>query len=118
MLFYGQGGMEGGNALADILTGAVGPSGKLTDTWAMQYGDYPGADTFGHRNGDLENEAYSEGIYVGYRWFDKHEIRPQELLPKREVTYRKNPASLSARVIEEVIRGFIGFSCGILIRRQ
>ena len=77
VLFYGQGGMEGGNALADILTGAVGPSGKLTDTWAMQYGDYPGADTFGHRNGDLENEAYSEGIYVGYRWFDKHEIRPR-----------------------------------------
>ncbi len=77
VLFYGQGGMEGGNALADILTGAVSPSGKLTDTWAMRYEDYPSANTFGHRNGDLENEAYSEGIYVGYRWFDKHEIAPR-----------------------------------------
>lgn len=77
VLFYGQGGMEGGNALADILTGAVTPSGRLTDTWAMRYEDYPSADTFGHRNGDLENEEYSEGIYVGYRWFDKQKIVPR-----------------------------------------
>lgn len=77
VLFYGQGGMEGGNALADLLTGAVTPSGKLTDTWAMHYEDYPAADTFGHRNGDLDNEEYSEGIYVGYRWFDKHGVKPR-----------------------------------------
>ena len=77
VIFYGQGGMEGGNALADILTGKVNPSGRLTDTWARNYADYPSADTFGHRNGDLENEKYSEGIYVGYRWFDKNEIKPR-----------------------------------------
>ena len=77
VIFYGQGGMEGGNALADILTGKVNPSGKLTDTWARNYEDYPSADTFGHRNGDIENEEYSEGIYVGYRWFDKNEIKPR-----------------------------------------
>lgn len=77
VLFYGQGGMEGGNALADILTGAVCPSGKLTDTWAMHYGDYPCAETFGHRNGNLENEEYTEGIYVGYRWFEKQGIVPR-----------------------------------------
>ena len=77
VLFYGQGGMEGGNALADILTGAVCPSGKLTDTWAMQYEDYPSANTFGHRNGNLEDEEYSEGIYVGYRWFEKQGIAPR-----------------------------------------
>ena len=77
VLFYGQGGMEGGNALADILTGKVSPSGRLTDTWAMHYGDYPCAETFGHRNGNLENEEYTEGIYVGYRWFDKHGIVPR-----------------------------------------
>lgn len=77
VLFYGQGGMEGGNALADILTGAVCPSGKLTDTWAMRYEDYPSANTFGHRNGNLDDEEYSEGIYVGYRWFEKQGIVPR-----------------------------------------
>ena len=77
VIFYGQGGMEGGNALADILTGKVNPSGKLTDTWARNYENYPSANTFGHRNGDLENEEYSEGIYVGYRWFDKNGIKPR-----------------------------------------
>lgn len=77
VLFYGQGGMEGGNALADILTGKATPCGKLTDTWAMRYEDYPCADTFSYRNGDLENEEYSEGIYVGYRWFDKQKIAPR-----------------------------------------
>ena len=77
VLFYGQGGMEGGNALADILTGKVNPSGRLTDTWAYRYEDYPSADTFGHRNGKLDDEEYSEGIYVGYRWFDKQNIKPR-----------------------------------------
>ncbi len=77
VLFYGQAGTEGGNALADILTGKDCPSGRLTDTWAVRYEDYPAADTFGHRNGDLENEEYREGIYVGYRWFEKNGIRPR-----------------------------------------
>ena len=77
VLFYGQGGMEGGNALADLLTGKATPCGQLTDTWAMRYEDYPSADTFSYRNGDLENEEYSEGIYVGYRWFDEKEITPR-----------------------------------------
>lgn len=77
VLFYGQGGMEGGNALADVLTGAVCPSGRITDTWAMRYEDYPAADTFSHRSGDLENEEYSEGIFVGYRWFEEHGVKPR-----------------------------------------
>ena len=77
VLFCGQGGMEGGNALADILTGKVSPSGHLTDTWAKHYEDYPCANTFSHRNGDLENEEYTEGIYVGYRWFDQQRIVPR-----------------------------------------
>ena len=77
VLFFGQGGMEGGNALAEILTGKVCPSGRLTDTWAINYGDYPAAGSFGHRNGNLENEDYTEDIYVGYRWFEKNGIAPR-----------------------------------------
>ena len=77
VLFIGEPGMEGGNALADILTGKVCPSGRLTDTWAMRYEDYPSANTFGHRNGDLENEEYSEESLVGYRWFDENGITPR-----------------------------------------
>lgn len=65
-----QPGMEGGHALADIVTGRVTPSGKLTDTWALAYEDYPNAETFSHQNGNAEKEYYEEGIYVGYRYFD------------------------------------------------
>lgn len=65
-----QPGMEGGHALADIVTGKVTPSGKLTDTWALNYADYPNAETFSHQNGNVEKEYYEEGIYVGYRYFD------------------------------------------------
>ena len=43
----------------------------------MRYEDYPCADTFGHRGGDLDNEEYTEGIFVGYRWFEKYRIKPR-----------------------------------------
>ena len=68
-----QPGMEGGHALADIVTGAVTPCGKLTDTWAKDYFAFPCAGTFSHMNGNVEKEYYQEGIYVGYRYFDSFE---------------------------------------------
>lgn len=77
VLFYGQGGMEGGNALADLLTGKATPCGKLTDTWAKRYEDYPSQDTFSYRNGNLEQEDYLEGIYVGYRYFSSFGVKPR-----------------------------------------
>ena len=70
VLYIHQPGMEAGNAVADVITGKVTPSAKLTDTWALSYDDYPNAATFSHCNGDVQNELYSEGIYVGYRYFD------------------------------------------------
>lgn len=62
-----QAGMEGGLAIADILCGDVNPSGKLTDTFAREFADYPSADTF-HESDDYV--CYYEDIYVGYRYFE------------------------------------------------
>ena len=61
-----QGGMESGNAAADLLCGKVCPSGRLTDTVAVRYEDHPSAAHFGAR----EANEYWEDIYVGYRWFE------------------------------------------------
>ena len=77
VIYFCQQGEEGGNALADILSGKVNPSGKLTDTWARSYADIPYGDEFSYLNGDLEHEYYKEGIYVGYRYFDSFHIKPR-----------------------------------------
>ncbi len=70
LIFMCQAGMEGGNALADVLSGRVSAGGHLTDTWCYDYEDYPGASDFSFINEDLATEKYEEGIYVGYRYFD------------------------------------------------
>ncbi len=67
-------GCEGGNGFADVFSGKVTPAGKLTGTWAYKYDDYPNSRTFSHNNGDVNNEYYEEGIYVGYRYFDSFDI--------------------------------------------
>ena len=54
LLVIVQPGMEGGNAFADILSGKVNPSGKLADTWAYKYEDYPSSEKFSHNNGNVE----------------------------------------------------------------
>ncbi len=77
LVLMSQAGMEGGNALADILTGAVNPCGKLTDTWAYQYSDYPYSSEFSHNNGNIIEEYYKEGIFVGYRYFDTFDVTPR-----------------------------------------
>ena len=67
VLIAWQGGMESGNAAADVLCGRTGPSGRLSDTIARYYVDYPGSRDFGGK--DFNN--YSEGIFVGYRYFER-----------------------------------------------
>ena len=76
LVLMSQAGMEGGNALADILTGKTTPSGKLTDTWAKKYSDYPASATIGDNDNNHDQEDYKEGIYVGYRYFDTFNITP------------------------------------------
>jgi len=70
MLLMSQAGQEAGNALAEVLNGTVSPSGKLVDTWASKYSYYPASATFANADGNTLSEQYSEGIYVGYRYFD------------------------------------------------
>lgn len=67
VLLAWHGGMEGGNAMADILCGDVNPSGKLPTTFAKAYTDYPSSSTF-HESQNYVN--YYEDIYVGYRYFE------------------------------------------------
>lgn len=66
IIYAWQGGMEGGNAIADVLVGEVPPSGKLTDTIAYSIDDYPSTKNYG----DLYKNYYEEDIYVGYRYFE------------------------------------------------
>lgn len=76
VLLMSQLGNIGGEVLADVLSGTVTPSGKLTDTWAKRYEDYPSAAEFSHNDGDVDDEYYREGIYVGYRYFDTFGVEP------------------------------------------
>lgn len=86
VLLVGLSGMAGGRALAEILEGAVNPSGKLPNTWAIDYWDYPSAKNFLTLK-DVRDKypgqvtkylttAYEEGLYVGYRYFDTFGKKP------------------------------------------
>ena len=70
LLLMSQAGMRGGDAVVAVLNGTVNPSGKLTDTWPVNYTDYANAEYFGANDEDVNHEYYKDDIYVGYRYFD------------------------------------------------
>ncbi len=74
VIYLWQGGMCGGLACADILTGKVNPSGKLADTIAYDIENYPSTANFGAK----EYNLYKEDIYVGYRYFET--FKPEAVL--------------------------------------
>ena len=76
VVLSGQMGNITGLTVADLLSGKAVPSGKLTDTWAENYSDYPSSATFSGNDGDISDETYTEGIYVGYRYFDSFNVKP------------------------------------------
>ena len=100
ILLVGQVGSYTGNIVADAITGKTNPSGKLVDTWAKTYEDYPFATDFSSQNGNTDDEFYKEGIYVGYRYFDSFGI-----LPLYPFGYGKSYTTFSHEVVDIIQQG-------------
>ncbi len=76
VLLMSQAGNVIGTVFADVLFGDSIPTGHLAMTWAENYSDYPAYDTFSSQNGNVDDEYYNEGIFVGYRYFDSFGKKP------------------------------------------
>ena len=73
LLEAGLGGQAAGGAIADVLLGKVNPSGKLAETFAHKIEDTP---AYLNYPGEAGQVRYGEGIFVGYRYFEKKKIQP------------------------------------------
>jgi beta-glucosidase len=72
-----QPGQEGGNSVADVLSGKTNPSGKLTMTFPVNYSDAAATKNwFGTPVENPTNVTYEEGVYVGYRYFNTFNVKP------------------------------------------
>lgn len=70
-------GQEAGNALADVISGKICPSGKLAITFPQTYNDVPSAQTFPGQPAERpDSSVYNEGIYVGYRYANTNKVTP------------------------------------------
>ncbi len=103
-------GSETGNALADVLTGKVNPSGKLPFTFPRKLADCP-VTTPAQYPGILGEDGiwqadYSEGIYVGYRWYESHDIKPLFAFGHglSYTTFEYGKAKASALVMKDQLR--------------
>ena len=128
IVYAWQGGMESGTALADVLTGAVNPSGKLTDTIAVKYEDYPSSQSFGA----MAFNAYTEDIYVGYRYFEtfapdrvlypfgfglsytRFRLSSQAAISGNQVTVNTTVENVGDEAGREVVQVYVDLPCGTL----
>ena len=128
IVYAWQGGMESGTALADVLTGAVNPSGKLTDTIAVKYEDYPSSQSFGA----MAFNAYTEDIYVGYRYFEtfapdrvlypfgfglsytRFRLSSQAAVSGNQVTVNTTVENMGDEAGREVVQVYVDLPCGTL----
>ena len=77
IVFMGQAGQAGGQALAQLMLGQCNFSGKLAATWPKKLTDLPCSDSFSYLDGNTDRELYKDGIYVGYRFYDTFGVEPQ-----------------------------------------
>ena len=67
------GGQAGGGAIADVITGRINPSGKLSETFPKRLQDTPAFPDFPALN---RRASYAEGVFIGYRYYDKKDVEP------------------------------------------
>ena len=119
ILLAWQPGMEAGNAIADILSGKVNPSGKLATTFPLKYADVPSANNFPGRElvpaddktafsilqGRPAEVIYEEGIYVGYRYYTTFHVTPAYEFGYglSYTSFRYSPIQLSAKNMDSAI---------------
>lgn len=107
ILLLSQLGVVTGRVLSDILLGKANPSGKLATTWTKPQ-DYFGFKEFGNP----DNNCYTEGIYVGYRYFDSEQLKPmfpfgyglsytEFTVEPLDITNRKDEISITVKVTNE-----------------
>ncbi|GAC1435182.1 MAG: glycoside hydrolase family 3 C-terminal domain-containing protein [Terriglobales bacterium] len=75
LLHTWYGGQEAGNAIAKILVGEINPSGKLPISWERELDDNPACKNYYEIPG-TRDVNYAEGIFLGYRFYDKNNIEP------------------------------------------
>ena len=77
LVYFTQGGEEGGNALADVISGDYNFSGKLTTSWPYNFQDIPSSRNYSYFSSDEFEQNYEEGVFVGYRYFSSFNKAPR-----------------------------------------
>lgn len=109
LVYYVQGGEEGGNALADVLSGKVDFSGKLATSWAYRFENIPSNTTYSYLGSDKYVQEYNEGIYVGYRYFDTFGVKPRYAFgyglsyTTFDIAYRSVSAQMGAVTVKATV---------------